>query len=254
MLKFFFYNYSEKQTTEEIVKSIRTLVKGTAQYEWMEEYMLFVTVPTISLEGVLASDAFDRHRVKITAPSFSLRKPLLSGDVSLGRLKAAGTDMLTTGLADVRESGAESNEEVAHKVERTLKEGMKVLYGVGENAAAQKDGSAADVLKAQLAAGLSKIPIDSFYRCAILYKPLWAFGPEASSSDATYRDQMIALIRETAAKERPDFPEPLPLIYGGILQKEEARGFLVNEVLDGVMIDSDRMDTAEFEALIHACF
>ena len=254
MLKFFFYNYSEKQTTEEIIKSIETLVKGTTQYEWMEEYMLFVTVPTISLEGVLAADTFDRHRVKITAERFSLHDPLITGEISLDKLKAAGVDMLTTGLADNRESGAETNDEVADKVERALKEELKVLLGIGENEAVQTEGVAAEVLQKQLQAGIRKIPLESFYRCAVLYKPLWAFAPEYRNTDPSYRDQMFALIRETAAKERPEFPEPLPLIYGGCMEKDEARELLVSEVLDGVMIDSSRMDTEEFEAFIHSCY
>ena len=53
------------------------------------------------MEGVLKADTFDRHRVKIVADRFSLRDPLITGEISLNRLKAAGVDMLTTAFLNV---------------------------------------------------------------------------------------------------------------------------------------------------------
>lgn len=254
MLKFFFYNYADSQTSEEIIESIRTLVEGTLQYEWMEEYMLFVTVPFLSLESVLKADLSDRHRVKIAASRFSVSEPLLSGEVSLQRLKELGTDLVTAGLADLRFCGAESSAQAAEKAGMALDAGLKVLFAVGEDEASLREGTSAALITEQLRPALQRIPLDSFYRCALLYKPLWAFSTSAESSRQSYRDQMFEQIRAAAAKERPEFPEPLPLIYGGPLQAAEAKELLTRGVLDGVMIDSFRMNTEEMLALIHSCY
>ncbi|MBR2696781.1 MAG: triose-phosphate isomerase [Parasporobacterium sp.] len=253
MLKFFFYNFAEEKETEEIIRSIHAMIEGTKQYERMEEIMLFVMVPPLSLEAVLKE--FDRKYVKIAAQSFSVKEsPPVTGGISLSRLKAIGTDLVTTGLADARHYGLEDNETVADKVGLGLTEGLKVLFCIGEEEEDKKEGRVAAVLEEQIRTGIRKIPLESFYRCALLYRPFWAFGSEGIRSDPDYSSQIFDLIRKTAEKERPEFPEPLPLIYGGILDAEEARDLLCREVVDGVLVDSSRMETEQFITFINSCY
>ena len=253
MLKFFFYNFAEEQTTGEIIESIRAMIEGTKQYERMEEIMLFVMVPPLSLEMV--NEVFDREYVKIATQQFSIKEdPPITGIPSLKKLKAIGTDLVTTGLADSRHYGFETNDIVAEKVHLALQEGKKVLFCVGEEKPSKEDGTAFAQIREQVIAGVKKIPLDSFYRCALLYRPFWSFGPEAEKSDPAYSKKVFELIRKTAKEERPEFPEPLPLIYGGVLDAEEARALLVSETLDGVLIDSSRMDTETFIQFINSCY
>ena len=253
MLKFFFYNYGEEKTTKEIIDGIRAMIEGTRQYERMEEIMLFVMVPFLSLEAV--NEAFDRKYVKIAAQQFSVKEdPPITGTPSLKKIKEIGTDLVTTGLADSRHYGFETNEVIADKVFRALEDGLKVLFCVGEEKTSKENGSSFALLKEQVVSGIKKIPLDSFYRCALLYRPFWSFGPEAEKSDPVYSKEVFDLIRKTAEEERPEFPEPLPLIYGGILDAEEARQLLVSETIDGVLIESNRMDTEEFIAFINSCY
>jgi len=256
MLKFFFYNFLEGNQTDLIIDSIQKMIDGTKQYERMEDIMLFVMVPDESLADVSA--AFDRTYVKIASPDIFLtdqsKLQSAGGRRSLAAYKAVGTDLVTTGLADARFQRIETVETAAEKLEAGLNAGLKVLFCVGEDEASFKDGTSFEVVKKQLAEGVKRIPLDSFYRCAVLYKPLWAFGPEGRSSDKDYNAKMFDLIRKTAEQTRPEFPEPLPLIYGGILEADEAKDLLCREILDGVLIESDRMDTDAFVAFINSCY
>ena len=253
MLKFFIYNFGDNMRSDEIIDSIRVMIEGTKQYERMEEIMLFVIVPTISLEAVCA--AFDRTFVKIGSQRFSLQdKPPITGEQTLQSLKAVGVDIVICGLADNRFQGVENNEIVAEKLHKGLAEGLKMLFCVGEDKIAAENRSSFALVKEQTAVGVRKIPLDAFYRCGTLYRPLWAFDPDEKGFGTDYDKKMLAMIRETVAEERPDFPEPLPLFYGGVIDAEIARSLLCTGMVDGVMIDSFRMDAETFTAFINSCY
>ncbi len=253
MLKFFIYNFGDNMTSDEIKDSIRVMIEGTKQYERMEEIMLFVIVPTLSLETVCA--AFDRTYVKISSQRFSLQeKPPITGEQTLQSLKAVGVDIVICGLADNRYQGAESNEIVAKKLDKGLAEGLKMLFCVGEDKTAAENGTSFALIKEQLVAGVREIPLDAFYRCGTVYRPLWAFDPEEKGFGDDYDKKMLAMIRETVAEERPDFPEPLPLFYGGVIVPEIARNLLCTGTVDGVMVDSFRMDAETFTAFVNSCY
>lgn len=248
MLKFFFYNYKQNKSTDEIITEISKMIEETKQYKRMEELMLFVSVPFISLEKV--RESFDHENVKISATGFSIKDEPLTSDVTLDSLKEMGVDLVMTGLADSRYANLETSKDVGAKVAAALDNGLKCLFAVGEDKDMKAKGTALNNIKVQLEEALKNISIDAFYRSAILYKPLWAFGKKTEFSERSYEMEVFNMIRETAAQARADFPEPLPLIYGGRMNYDDAKDYLCKEVLDGVFFENDNMSCDELIRLI----
>lgn len=252
MLKFFCYNFTDEKTTQEIIDNISKMIEQTKQYEREEEIMLFVFVPTLSLESVL--NTFERKYVKISAQTYSINeeKPII-GEQTLSKLKSIHTDMVITGLADSRFSGKETNEECRDKLGKALNEGFKTMLCIGETEEMAENGTSDDVLRQQIMVGCSKIPYEAHYRVGIIYRPLWAFGKDAKPSDKQYMLEKISFIRKTALEALPDFPIELPLFYGGILSPIEAKELIDKEIIDGIFVDSINMSADEFISLIHSC-
>ena len=66
MLKFYCYNFTEERSTPQIIDDIKMMCEKTKRLEREEDIMLFVFVPTLSLEAVCAAIP-DRKLVKISS-------------------------------------------------------------------------------------------------------------------------------------------------------------------------------------------
>lgn len=247
MLKFYLYNFSPSSSAEQIVSEINAVVERTLKYKRMEDIMLFVGIPTASLEAVCRSIE-DKELVKLCSQCFSAQK--ISGVPTAAQLKAVGAHAGMIGLADRRYVLGETDSFCRDGVGELLSLGMKCLLCVGETAQMKQDGTAKEILSQQIAAGLSKVDDDAAYRTGLLYRPLWEFGGEATDLD--YALGMAAAIKEAAASALPTLPEPLPLLYGGTLTAGQLKDLFERQVIDGYFADAERMTAEEFTAMIDA--
>ena len=247
MLKFYFYNFSPSSSSGQIVSDINAMVSRTLKYKRMEDIMLFVSIPTASLEAVCKSIE-DRELVKLCSQCFSAEK--ISGVPTAEQLKEIGAHAGMIGLADRRYVLGETDSFCRDGVGKLLSLGMKCLLCVGETAQMKLDGTAKKVLAEQTAVGLSKVQDDAAYRTGLTYRPLWEFDGEPTDLD--YALDMIAAIKESAASALPNLPEPLPIIYGGTLTAAQLKDLFERQLIDGYFADAGQMTAEEFTDLIDA--
>lgn len=248
MLKFYCYNFTEEKTTPQIIADIKTLCERTRQFEREEEIMLFVYVPTVSLEAVCAAFP-DRKLVKISSQSFSV-KPI-TNELTPEKLKEIGADMAITGLADRRYHLGESLDSIRDSLEVILNLGFKSMLCVGETREAAQNGTAAEVITKQINTGFSKIPYEAHYRIGTVYRPLWDFDQSYQPTEE-YTLSMLRTIREAVKETLPGFPIEMPLFFGGMLTQEKLEQYFNDGVIDGVFWDSKVISAEEFADLINA--
>lgn len=248
MLKFYCYNFTEEKTTAQIIEDIKYICEGTKQFEREEDIMLFVFVPTVSLEAVCA--AFPQRKlVKISSQSFSARS--VSNELSPEKLKQIGADMAITGLADRRFLLGESDEMTRDNLEIILKLGFKSMLCVGETREMAENGTAAEVISRQISVGYSKIPYEAHYRIGTIYRPLWDFKG-GYSADEVYTIEMFKTIRAAVKETLPGFPIEMPLFCGGQLTTEKLKEYFDSEIIDGVFWDSKNISADEFVGVINS--
>ena len=245
MLNFYWYNFSSELSAQQIAQQINDMCERTKQYERMEEIMLFVCVPTVSLEAVCTS-VEDKELVKICSQCFCAGK--ITGMPSPHTLKAIGAHAGMTGLADRRYLLGETDEMCRDGVYELLTLGMKGLLCVGENMQMKRSGTAKQVITQQVSTGLSKVPADAVYRMGIMYRPLWEF--EGKGTDLDYALEMIQTIKQVSMQTLPQLPEPLPVFYGGEISPQQLTQLLKKQVIDGVFVDGDKMTSDGFINLI----
>lgn len=246
MLKFYCYSFNADKTTDQIIADINELCERTKQYEREEDIMLFVFVPTVSLEAVCKAVP-DRKLVKISSQGFSTNK--ITSELTPEKLKEIGADMAITGLADRRYYRGVTNEETQKNLEVILNMGFKSMLCVGETEEMEKNGTAKEVVAEQIKTGYAKIPYEAHYRIGTIYRPLRAFEG-SGSPDWSYTEDMLKTIREAAAEALPGFPIEMPLFYGGKLDTELAEKLFEEEIVDGVFVDSKDMSVDEFVKMI----
>lgn len=247
MLKFYCYNFTGEKTTKQIIADIKTLCERTARFEREEEIMLFVFVPSVSLEAVCAAFP-ERKLVKISSQSFSA-KPV-SNELTPEKLRQIGADMAVTGLADRRYMLGEKDETIRDDLETILNLGFKSMLCVGETREAAQDGSAAGVITNQIKTGFSKIPYEAHYRIGTVYRPLWDFDQSFCPSEE-YTLDMLRSIRAAVKETLPDFPIEMPLFFGGMLTAEKLSQYFNDGIIDGVFWDSRLISAEEFAGIIN---
>ena len=245
MLKFYLYNFSPSSSAEQIVSDINMMVESTLQYKRMEDIMLFVSVPTASLEAV-CKGVEERGLVKLSSQYFCAEK--VSGMPTAEQLKAIGAHAGMTGLADRRYILGESDGFIRKGVGKLLSIGMKCLLCFGETRQMQQEGTAKAVITEQVREGLADMTVEAAYRAALIYRPLWEF--EGETTDLDYAFEIIAAIKEAAAAAQPDLPEPLPVIYGGTLTAMQLKELYEKQMIDGYYADALEMTPKEFTELI----
>ena len=248
MLKFYCYNFTEEKSTAQIIDDIKYICENTKQFEREEDIMLFVYVPTVSLEAVCAAFP-NRKLVKISSQSFSV-KPV-TNELSPAKLKEIGVDMAITGLADRRFLLGESDEMISENLEIILGMGFKSILCVGETREMAENGTAAETIARQIKIGYSKIPYEAHYRIGTVYRPLWDFTGDYSA-DESYTLEMFKTIREAVKETLPGFPIEMPLFYGGQLSTEKLKEYFDNEIIDGVFWDSKNISADELVGVINS--
>lgn len=247
MLKFYCYNFTEERSTAQIIADINTLCERTKQLEREEDIMLFVFVPTESIEAVCASIT-DRKLVKISSQSFSVKT--VSNELSSDKLKSLRVDMAITGLADRRYYLGVSDEVARDNLEGILNLGFKAMLCVGETQKMAENGTSSDILAQQIKIGYSKIPYEAHYRIGTIYRPLWDFD-QSYTADEDYTLKMFEVIKAAVKETLPGFPIEMPLFYGGMLTAEKLAQYFENEVIDGVFWDSKNISAEEFADIIN---
>ena len=246
MLKFFWYSFSSQMSAESIVSQINDMCERTKHLERMEDIMLFVCVPTASLEAVCKSIE-DRELVKLCSQCFCAGN--ISGMPNAEQLASIGAHAGLTGLADRRYLLGETDVFCRDGLEELLAHGKKGLLCVGETEQMKNDGTAKDVITKQVAVGVSKVPADAVYRMGIMYRPLWEF--EGKRTELSYALDMIDAIKQASKQALPELPEPLPVFYGGEVSTQQLKELFDKQAVDGVFVDQSTMSADEFVKMIN---
>ncbi len=110
------------------------------------------------------------------------------------------------------------------EIKAAQNQGLKVLYCIGESAE-ERMGDWQSVLKEQVLSGLVDVEEKSV---VIAYEPIWAIGPGKTPPSF----EQIQEVSDFLKSLKPD----IPVIYGGGLKLDNAKGMATIDSLDGGLI------------------
>ena len=160
-----------------------------------------------------------------------------TGDISASMLKNSGVQYVIVGHSDRRLYHNETNEIVKEKATMAIKNGIIPIICVGETMEEKNAGHTISVIKKML---LESIPEKGEY--IIAYEPRWAIG-----SGLTPTTNEIV----TAVKTVFDtLPNPMPILYGGSVNKDNARNIISIPYVDGLLIGGASLKSETFLPII----
>ncbi len=173
-----------------------------------------------------------------------------TGDVSAGMLAPWCTFVLV-GHSERRTIHGESDQLVRTKLDAALANGMAPVLCIGETRAERDEDRTANVIERQLTAAINHLSAQQLRGLLVAYEPVWAIGTglTASPEDA---QQVAAQIRNLLNQVNSEAAGLVPILYGGSVKGDNARGFLTCPDIDGALVGGASLSASSFLPIVQA--
>lgn len=167
------------------------------------------------------------------------------------QLLTAGAAFTIIGHSEVRARG-ETTEERARKVALSLQSKLFTVLCVGEK---ERDthGRYLAELEEDVKTSLSLVKRELFENLVIAYEPVWAIGGSISATPQECFEVVIAIRRALASLAGIDHAKKVLVLYGGTVTKDNARTFIEEGGVDGLLIGRASQEVTTFYDIIASC-
>ncbi len=172
-----------------------------------------------------------------------------TGETSAGMARDAGARLVLVGHSERRHVFGETDEQTAKKVALALQAGLIPMLCVGETLEEREAGLTEQVVVRQLKAGIGALEPAQVAQLLIAYEPVWAIGTgrTATPQDAS---QVHAAIRTALREHAGDKAAVMPILYGGSVNRGNARLLLGSPDIDGLLVGGASLDAGNWAAII----
>ena len=162
----------------------------------------------------------------------------------------AGARFVILGHSERRQYYKETSEFINKKVKRALLDGLQVILCVGETFEDHEEGRIEATLRDQIEKSLAGITEEDFKNVMIAYEPVWAVGsgkPATPEQVAVESEAIRAIVAKLGGK---NVSTDLKILYGGSVNPANAKNFLEEKNIDGLLIGSASLNVDSFAKII----
>ena|SRR5690242_163510 len=226
------------------LSEIRSIVSEAGRYPGVD---VALCVPAILIE-----------RAARAVPGFPIggqdvhhaEKGAHTGCTSALMLLDAGASLTIVGHSERRDAQRESDADVKAKASAALSVGLNVILCVGESLEIREQGSAVEIVTAQLDKSLPA-GLEGEAELAIAYEPIWAIG---TGMIPTMPDiaVMHAAIREKLRERFGAAGDQVRILYGGSVKASNASEIFAIDDVDGALVGGASLTAADFIPIVAA--
>ncbi len=179
-------------------------------------------------------------------------KGAYTGEVSAEMVKSTGAQYVILGHSERREYYKETPEILKEKVLLAQKNGLKVIFCIGESLAEREANKQNEVVKAELEGSVFNLGEEDFRKVIIAYEPIWAIGT-GKTATAEQAEEIHAYIRSIIAeKYGKAVADDTSILYGGSCKASNAPELFAKPDIDGGLIGGASLKCADFKGIIEA--
>jgi triosephosphate isomerase len=195
------------------------------------EWVLFPPFPYLESVGQLCRD----KKIKWGAQNCAAYdEGAYTGEVSAKMLKDCGCTYVLIGHSERRHGHHETDELLRLKIEAAQRAGLTPVFCIGETGEERRQNITFTVLERQLRS-LASCNLNDL---VIAYEPVWAIG---TGLVATPED-----IQRVHAHIRAFLGTPSPIVYGGSVKPDNAKGILKLPDVDGALVGGASLKASDF--------
>jgi triosephosphate isomerase len=109
-------------------------------------------------------------------------------------------------------------------------------------------------LEEDLKQSLSLVSRNLFENLIIAYEPIWAIGGTVPATTHECFEVVIALRRALTSIVGIDYAKKVNILYGGTVTKENAKNFIVDGGVDGLLVGRASQKVSSFMEIINSCY
>lgn len=194
----------------------------------------------------LVAELIKGSNIKLSAQNvFYEEKGAYTGEISPLMLKDVGCDYVIIGHSERRHYFGEDNEILNKKVKAALRNGLEVIFCIGETLKEREEGKTFDVLERQVKEGLRDIDLS---RIVIAYEPVWAIGTGRTASPEQAQEAH-AYIRNKL-KDLYGAADTVRIIYGGSVTPDNIDDLMACHDVNGALVGGASLKPESFERIV----
>lgn len=179
-------------------------------------------------------------------------KGAYTGEISAEMVKSTGAQYVILGHSERRGYYGETPEILKEKVLLALKNGLKVIFCIGESLEEREANKQNEVVKAELEGSVFNLSAEEFKNIIIAYEPIWAIGT-GKTATAEQAEEIHAYIRSVVAEHYgAEIADDTTILYGGSCKASNAPELFAKPDIDGGLIGGASLKAADFKGIIDA--
>lgn len=179
-------------------------------------------------------------------------KGAYTGEVSAEMVKSTGAQYVILGHSERRQYYNETPEILKEKVLLALKNGLKVIFCIGETLEEREANKQNEVVKAELEGSVFNLSAEEFKNIIIAYEPIWAIGTGKTATD-DQAEEVCGGIRELLENlYDAETAKAITIQYGGSMNPKNCAGLLAKPNIDGGLIGGASLKSADFAVITKA--
>jgi len=175
-----------------------------------------------------------------------------TGEISPKMLVSFGVSHVIVGHGERRRDG-ETNNIVNEKILNVLKSGLSPILCVGESNR-DRDGFYLSFVGDQIRESLAGVTRSQVKSIIIAYEPIWAIGKDATreATKEEFMEMKIFIKKIISDIYDSKVAHDLIILYGGSVNKDNAKSFIVEGEADGLLVGRDSINPKKFGAILSA--
>lgn len=173
-----------------------------------------------------------------------------TGENSAPMARDAGASIALVGHSERRHVFGETNDATARKCAAAFRHALVPMLCVGETIEQREAGQTEAVVLRQLREGLALVEGADLARVLVAYEPVWAIGTGRTATPADAAAVHAVIRRELAKRSgSADVARQIPVLYGGSVNRENARALLDAGDVDGLLVGGASLEPTSWSAI-----
>src|SRR6266536_1337848 len=174
-----------------------------------------------------------------------------TGEVAAFMLRDAGASYVIVGHSERRHVYFETDAMVRKKCHAGVSSGLTVIMCVGETLEQREQGTAENIVRGQLNAGLGGLTASDLNRIIVAYEPVWAIGTGRTATPEQAQEMHAFIRRVFAEGHSAKAAEALRILYGGSVKPDNIAGLMAQVDIDGALVGGASLKAETFAQIVN---
>ncbi len=194
-----------------------------------------------------AADEIKGTNLKLASQDvFWEEKGAFTGEVSPAMLVDSGCTFAIVGHSERRQYFNETDEIINKKIKASKKNGLGVIFCIGESLKERESGETLGVLNREIENGLKDVDARDV---VVAYEPIWAIGTGRTAAPAQAQEAH-AHIRQQLKILYGNNGDEIRIIYGGSVTPENIDSLMACDDVDGALVGGASLKPESFLRIV----